>query len=51
MVVAECLETEGEFSMLSLLGIRPMQGFLFARPALVSSPTVSWPVNINSSSY
>ncbi len=46
MVVAEGVETDGEFSMLSLLGITLMQGFLFARPALASFPTVSWPVII-----
>ncbi|MPR64511.1 EAL domain-containing protein [Ochrobactrum intermedium] len=46
MVVAEGVETDGEFSMLSLLGITLMQGFLFARPALASFPTVSWPVNV-----
>ncbi|WP_266064421.1 EAL domain-containing protein [Brucella intermedia] len=47
MVVAEGVETDGEFSMLSLLGITLMQGFLFGRPALASFPAVIWPVNIN----
>lgn len=46
MVVAEGVETDAEFSMLSLLGIKLMQGYLFARPALASFPTITWPICI-----
>lgn len=45
-VIAEGVETDGEFFMLSQLGVTLMQGFLFARPGLASLPAITWPVNI-----
>lgn len=42
--IAEGVETEGEMRALLDLGIRLMQGYLFARPATGARPAVSWPV-------
>ena len=42
-VLAECIETVEEYAVLRRLGIRLMQGFLFARPALEALPEVEWP--------
>ncbi len=41
--IAEGIETEGEMRTLRELGIRHMQGYLFARPQLGTVPTVIWP--------
>lgn len=43
-VIAEGVETVGEWRMLSEIGIELFQGYLFARPAFRSIPTVEWPV-------
>jgi len=43
IVVAEGIETEGEFSCLYDLGIDLMQGWLFAKPGFESLPGVKWP--------
>ncbi|WP_375699193.1 EAL domain-containing protein [Pseudophaeobacter sp. TrK17] len=43
IVVAEGIETEGEFSCLYDLGIDLMQGWLFAKPGFESLPGVRWP--------
>jgi len=48
-VIAEGVETEPEFSMLSQLGVTLMQGFLFARPGLASLPPISLPMSITTS--
>lgn len=45
-VIAEGVETDQEFSMLSQIGVTLMQGFLFARPGLASLPAITWPMNI-----
>jgi EAL domain-containing protein (putative c-di-GMP-specific phosphodiesterase class I) len=42
-VVAEGVETAGEFETLRELGVRYFQGFLFARPAVEQLPGVCWP--------
>lgn len=42
-VVAEGVETPEEAVALRDLGIRLMQGYLFARPLLEAAPEVSWP--------
>ncbi len=42
-VLAECVETAEEYSVLRQLGIRLMQGYLFARPAWEALPEVTWP--------
>jgi EAL domain-containing protein (putative c-di-GMP-specific phosphodiesterase class I) len=42
-VVAEGIETLGEMRALETLGIRLMQGFLFARPQVEALPAVQWP--------
>lgn len=39
-VIAEGIETEGEFNTLRLLGIRYVQGYLLARPALRALPAI-----------
>lgn len=46
-VIAEGVETNPEFSMLSQLGVTLMQGFLFAKPGLASLPAITWPMNIS----
>ena len=45
-VLAECVETEAEFDKLRELGVRLMQGYLFARPAVESLPDVVWPSSL-----
>lgn len=47
VVVAEGVETHAEFSMLSVLGVTLMQGYLFARPAVASFPRIAWPMNLS----
>ena len=42
-VVAEGVETPGELAALRDLGIRLVQGYLLARPAVECLPGVSWP--------
>lgn len=42
-VVAEGIEAVEEMEALRALGIRLMQGFLFARPMIASLPAISWP--------
>ena len=42
-VIAEGIETQGELEALRDIGIRYMQGYLFARPALGSLPAISMP--------
>ncbi len=42
-VVAEGIETHAEMRTLEALGIRLMQGFLFARPQVETLPAVEWP--------
>ena len=42
-VVAECVETMDEYEVLRAAGIRLMQGYLFARPALEALPEIAWP--------
>jgi len=41
-VVAEGVETVGEYAALCDVGIDLMQGYLFARPALNALPTIDW---------
>jgi EAL domain-containing protein (putative c-di-GMP-specific phosphodiesterase class I) len=41
-VVAEGIETEGEYRALADTGVQYAQGYLFARPAF-PAPEVSWP--------
>jgi EAL domain-containing protein (putative c-di-GMP-specific phosphodiesterase class I) len=42
-VVAEGIETLAEMRTLEALGIRLMQGFLFAKPEIEALPPVAWP--------
>ena len=42
-VLAECVETTAEYHCLRRLGIRLMQGYLFARPGYECLPEVEWP--------
>ncbi len=42
-MLAECIETIEEYAVLRRLGIKLMQGYLFARPALEALPEVFWP--------
>jgi len=42
-LVAEGVETGEEHSALEDLGIRYLQGYLFARPAFMALPEVTWP--------
>ncbi len=42
-VLAECVETAEEYAVLRAAGIRLMQGYLFARPALEELPKIAWP--------
>ena len=44
MVIAEGVETIGEFDALRVLGVRYIQGYLLAKPAFEALPTVNWPV-------
>ena len=41
--IAEGIETQGEFETLRAIGIRYMQGYLFARPGFKSLPPVNFP--------
>jgi EAL domain-containing protein (putative c-di-GMP-specific phosphodiesterase class I) len=41
--LCEGVETMGEFGVLQELGVRLMQGYLFARPAIESVPAIDWP--------
>ncbi|WP_443027117.1 EAL domain-containing protein [Sphingomonas sp. LB3N6] len=42
-VIAEGVETEGEFNALRNLGVRYIQGYLLAKPAFEALPVVNWP--------
>lgn len=42
-VVAEGIETSGEYRVLRDLGITLLQGFLFARPQIEALPAPAWP--------
>jgi EAL domain-containing protein (putative c-di-GMP-specific phosphodiesterase class I) len=42
-VLAEGVETEGEFNALRALGVRYIQGYLLAKPAFEALPAVNWP--------
>ncbi|MDU8942892.1 EAL domain-containing protein [Ovoidimarina sediminis] len=42
-IVAEGIETAGDFAVLRDMGITLMQGYLFARPGLTELPEVLWP--------
>jgi EAL domain-containing protein (putative c-di-GMP-specific phosphodiesterase class I) len=42
-VIAEGVETPDELKVLRSLGVRYVQGYLFARPKLESLPEVQWP--------
>lgn len=43
VLVAEGIETVGEYSALRDLGVSLLQGYLFARPALEGLPAPAWP--------
>jgi EAL domain-containing protein (putative c-di-GMP-specific phosphodiesterase class I) len=43
VLVAEGIETLGEYAVLRDLGVSLLQGFLFARPAIDSLPVPAWP--------
>ncbi len=43
-VLGECVETRAEYEALRRCGVRLMQGYLFARPAVAALPEVDWPV-------
>jgi EAL domain-containing protein (putative c-di-GMP-specific phosphodiesterase class I) len=42
-VIAECVETIEEYDLLRSLGIRLMQGYLFAKPMFEGLPEICWP--------
>jgi len=42
-VIAEGVETLGEFEALRGLGVRYIQGYLLAKPAFEALPVVTWP--------
>jgi EAL domain-containing protein (putative c-di-GMP-specific phosphodiesterase class I) len=42
-VVAECVETRGEYDILRDMGIHLMQGYLFAKPTFEALPEITWP--------
>jgi len=44
-VIAEGVETAGELAALRDLGVRYVQGFFLARPAVESLPAVRWPAS------
>lgn len=41
-VIAEGIETEGEFLTLQALGVHYFQGYYFAKPAFEALPSVNW---------
>lgn len=41
-LIAEGIETAGECATLRLLGVRYLQGYLFARPAFEALPPIAW---------
>jgi len=41
--LCEGIETTGEFETLRDFGVKLMQGYLFAKPAMVALPTPNWP--------
>ncbi|MEG3125978.1 EAL domain-containing protein [Sphingomonas sp. GB1N7] len=43
LVIAEGIETEAELSTLTQLGVRYIQGFIFAQPMLAALPAISIP--------
>ncbi|WP_439533390.1 EAL domain-containing protein [Polymorphobacter sp.] len=43
-VVAEGIETIGEYRALQTMGVRYMQGFLLAQPGLRTLPAITWPL-------
>ena len=43
-VIAEGVETLGEYDALRALGVRYIQGYLLAKPAFEALPAVQWPV-------
>jgi EAL domain-containing protein (putative c-di-GMP-specific phosphodiesterase class I) len=43
-VIAEGVETVGEFDTLRALGVRYIQGYLLAKPAFEALPAVTWPM-------
>jgi EAL domain-containing protein (putative c-di-GMP-specific phosphodiesterase class I) len=43
VVIAEGIETEAEYDALRRIGIRYVQGYLFARPALAALPDITLP--------
>ncbi len=45
-MLAECVETQEEYAVLRRLGIKLMQGYLFARPSLEALPEVLWPEGV-----
>lgn len=42
LLVAEGIETDAELEALRAIGVRYIQGFLFARPALAALPEIGW---------
>jgi EAL domain-containing protein (putative c-di-GMP-specific phosphodiesterase class I) len=42
-IVAEGIETEGEFAALRNMGVKLMQGYLFAKPAIEALPEIKLP--------
>ena len=47
-VIAEGIETEAEFAALRAIGIRYVQGYLFARPMVESLPVATLPISVRS---
>lgn len=46
VLVAEGIETQGEYQALRDLGVDLLQGFLFARPQVEALPAPAWPVGV-----